>query len=284
MSELNEQRNIGGLQNGPPLKFHCRALTFRQAEWNAGFTASRKRRRGRRAITFSKTFLFTINSRICAGNERGDKKGVEYTRATEVKRTGTSYWQHDDSVAHALHAAFIAFSLVGGEAWKKLFFCALLVSITTECKQSQTVMQNGTVVLRGGIQPLAARATAEKVASCQADKPSAGSACPFTKGHTLSASWMLWSSALRFHNYPHAARITDHNALYICEAGELPKCIVRTQRCRRFSAFNGDDQYYRMIMVYDGFLLERDIRRWMLVSYVPDNNISWFSRTYTWGI
>lgn len=170
---------------------------------------------------------------------------------------------------------------------KEFLFCALLVSITTECKQSQTVMQNGTVVLRGSIQPLAARATAEKVASCQADKPSAGSACPFTKGHTLSASWMLWSSALRFHNYPHAARITDHNALYICEARELPKCIVWTQCCRRFWAFNGEDQYYRMIMVYDGLLSERDIiirriRRWMSVSYVLDNNIRWLSRTYIW--
>lgn len=167
---------------------------------------------------------------------------------------------------------------------KEALFCALLVSITTECKQSQTVMQNGTVVLWGGIQTLAARATAEKVASCQVDKPSAGSACPFTKGHTLSASWMLWSSALRFHNYPHAARITDHNALYICEAMELLKCIVWTQCCRRFRAFNGEDQYYRMIMVYDGFLLERDIRRWMSVSYVLDNNIRWLSRTYTWEI
>lgn len=30
-------------------------------------------------------------------------------------------------------------------------------------------------------------------------------------------------------------------------------------------------------MVYDGFLLERDIRRWMSVSYMLDNNIRWLA-------
>lgn len=94
--------------------------------------------------------------------------GTIHTWAAEVKKKklrarGQALHIGIMMIQRHTHSKLSHSSLLGRRrSLKEALFCALLVSITTECKQSQAVPQNGTVVLRGGIQPPAARSNGWK--------------------------------------------------------------------------------------------------------------------------
>lgn len=90
-----------------------------------------------------------------------------------------------------------ALAMIGWEAWKKHKLCISLVSITSGCAHtdSDTEWQCRTV----GPHPACSCQTsllAERMASCQTDKPSGGSGPPHKRSLRVSASWMGWSPAL----------------------------------------------------------------------------------------